>query len=697
MIADRTTGRTVESTLTGEVIHMGIDQNAMAHIMNVLTDLYSNPLLAIIREYSTNAFDAMIEAGLGKRLTNGLMTLTRPVEIATPTKWAPFLRIKDSGVGLDAQGIREVYSQYGNSTKRATNDQVGMLGLGCKSALTYTDNFVVVSVKDGERVEVSIERNADGAGVMKMPTVSETNLPNGTEVIIPIKAEDTLKAAQVAEHFFSFWQPESVLVNGEAPTYVGANDETLDLNDGRLLVYKGKQDYVVMGNVPYPVQDPLKIKHNLPQERWNSTARSVIAFVDIGKINFPPSRETLMATPTTKATIAEVEAQVKAGLERAVQREIETADSGPEAILAYHRWIGVLGAGASSASYRYKGNLLPVSYSPNRQFEVSKRDKWATRNPLTGMLVTENSETKLSASEMEDSYGSARWDRAVFVTGFDLMSVTPTIKRKLRMWATDKSISDSVREFALVAEAIPASHTPFIDPARIVDFATITALKLPTQGGVKSPYGRLPGSYDLYDETGWRTGVAGDDIDQSKPIFYVHGRSGEAARYASLLKKEHSAGFYVVALSANRIDKFCRIIPTAKTALQGVKDIWAARSAKYTADQRLALHIHDQGSSADLKRFYAARLDDPALKAAITLVQNTDIKTLLDERKQFSRVVDTDSLSAVSWSDPLDSYPLFEAVKDGARWGNSRDLPWGDHMYLYINAAYQATTTNKGA
>ena len=78
-----------------------------------MIDLYSDPELAVIREYSTNAFDAHIEAGV-----------TRPIEITTPTHLCPFFKVRDYGFGLDVEDIREIYSQYGASTKRESDDVV---------------------------------------------------------------------------------------------------------------------------------------------------------------------------------------------------------------------------------------------------------------------------------------------------------------------------------------------------------------------------------------------------------------------------------------------------------------------------------------------------------------------------------------------------------------------------------------------
>lgn len=64
MIQSKDTGIQVESTLTGETVAMSIDQSVMGHIMSVLTDMYSDPELAVLREYSSNAADAHVEAGV---------------------------------------------------------------------------------------------------------------------------------------------------------------------------------------------------------------------------------------------------------------------------------------------------------------------------------------------------------------------------------------------------------------------------------------------------------------------------------------------------------------------------------------------------------------------------------------------------------------------------------------------------------
>ena len=78
------TGIRKSSTFEGESIEMSIDQNSLAHIMSVLTNLYSDPEMAVLREYSSNARDSHIASGNPD-----------PIEVNLPTTLSPFLTIQD--------------------------------------------------------------------------------------------------------------------------------------------------------------------------------------------------------------------------------------------------------------------------------------------------------------------------------------------------------------------------------------------------------------------------------------------------------------------------------------------------------------------------------------------------------------------------------------------------------------------------
>lgn len=78
-----------------DVIKMGIDtesQMDMESILEILGDsMYSNKPLTLIREYSTNAYDAHVEAGIGDK----------PIDVFLPSPFIPELKIRDYGFGLE--------------------------------------------------------------------------------------------------------------------------------------------------------------------------------------------------------------------------------------------------------------------------------------------------------------------------------------------------------------------------------------------------------------------------------------------------------------------------------------------------------------------------------------------------------------------------------------------------------------------
>lgn len=80
-------------------------------------NVYSNPVLAVVREWSTNACDACIDAGT-------------PVEfdVHIPTLAEPTFFVRDYGTGLTPEKITGLFSTLGASTKRDSDEFNGTLG-----------------------------------------------------------------------------------------------------------------------------------------------------------------------------------------------------------------------------------------------------------------------------------------------------------------------------------------------------------------------------------------------------------------------------------------------------------------------------------------------------------------------------------------------------------------------------------------
>ena len=296
-----------------ESVEFRIDLASMAHLMGVLTNLYSDPMLAIIREYSTNARDAHIAAGKPNV----------PIEITLPNTWSDTFIVKDHGVGMSYDDIVRIYTSYGSSTKRDTNEQTGMLGLGSKSALTYAQQFTLVATKDGERVVVLINKNENGIPVANVVDRRQIDAPNGVEVKIPISRYDISDFVRTANEFFSFWEEGIVLIDGQAPKSFG-----VDLGDDMMLApfnnssnyYSYGNFYIVMGNVPYKMKSSsIRVGH-------------VFLRVPIGTFSIAPSREALIETDALKGSINKLERKAYDAVRKYVINEVNNA---PDLLSAY--------------------------------------------------------------------------------------------------------------------------------------------------------------------------------------------------------------------------------------------------------------------------------------------------------------------------------------------------------------------------
>ena len=110
--------------------------NASSKAFKILSSgLYQNKIRAIVRELSTNALDAHIEA-----------KNSDPFVVHLPTSFEPFFSIQDFGTGLSEEDVLNLYTSYFSSTKTSSDDYIGALGLGSKSPFSYVDSFTIQSI-----------------------------------------------------------------------------------------------------------------------------------------------------------------------------------------------------------------------------------------------------------------------------------------------------------------------------------------------------------------------------------------------------------------------------------------------------------------------------------------------------------------------------------------------------------------------
>lgn len=313
--------------------NMYLDSESLPHLMGVLSNLYSDAVLAVIREYSTNARDSNVAAGKADT----------PIRVTLPTHASRMFVVSDDGVGLSEEEVFRIYGGYGVSTKRESNDFTGQLGLGCKSALAYTSMFSLVSVKDGVKTTYSIHKDEKGIPSITRLSSVNTDSGNGVTVSIPVEGNDIYRFSRSASEFFGFWD-----VKPEGVSTVNHIENALNICDGVYLV-RGSYTTVVMGGVPYRVA----------WESANNTLRGTIIYADMGEVDFTPSREDLYMTKRTLGFLENVTERIEKASVEYMEKLIANAKSWMHALWEYNRAaIDFDLASRSKVAPVYKGRPL---------------------------------------------------------------------------------------------------------------------------------------------------------------------------------------------------------------------------------------------------------------------------------------------------------------------------------------------------
>ena len=447
---DTEDGSTVETNVSGgRTSEMGIDLSALPHVLSVLTDLYESPVEAVIREYATNARDAHKEVGNDA-----------PIKVYLPSEHSPVYEVVDTGVGMSEDTLHDVFSLYGASTKRDSDDFNGMLGLGCKAALTYTPQFVLVSVKDGIKSRAIIIRQPSGVPSITTKT-SATDEPNGTSVQVPVIDVDAFNDR--ARTFFSYWERGTVLVNGEEPSPIWENENVIQLDDDVLLIPSGVHGgntivRVVMGDVAYP----LDYSHSNKVTEPLAHGATVIARVRIGEASLTPNREALRYTPKTEAMVAVLADYVKEATERRFNERIVDAPTAGAAM--------AIAAEARQVMWRFnatwQGKAVPIRISVAGRGRYGRHDAQASY----GIEWTDGDLHVSTANDLDTQSKTLRPDRTTLViTNYTNVSVSNVNKAKVQQWS-EENLDDNPR-LVLFRPAKSKSLTLWMDDSPNLHFA----------------------------------------------------------------------------------------------------------------------------------------------------------------------------------------------------------------------------------
>lgn len=634
----------VEGSLGGTSIAMEIDSSSIAHIMSVLTELYSDPALAVVREYSVNARDSHIEAGQ-----------TRPVEISTPTALSRYFKVKDYGVGLSIDELTHMYSKYGASSKRGTDTQAGMLGLGSKSGLAYTNQFSIISIKNGVKATVSVRRIENGTGVLEIVDTVSTTESNGVEIVIPVRNNSDFD--QRVSEFFRFWDPAHVLINGKPPVSIleGATQVTPDIWIKPVDRWSDTKDIVVMGSVPYPIKS-----------RFNNNFQ-MIANVPVGSLNFTPSREELHYTDLTNKTVKDLGDTLNAALIKTGQDLIDNAPNAYQAVIEYNKFNKTYGI---KTGFIYQGMDMTtrervdyIQFSPN-----------ASKNSIRDYSTLAPGEDLTNV---------------VFITNFPYTIISAHRKAKIRSWINSVRPGSRTAIFYVNIFAGVPDSAVWINPDWVVDWSVVDKIDLSLTYAAKKIG---PAPYPVCRKTG---GIKDQDNLTGDILYFspadMRDRGKDDWNYIGTYFPNHT----IVQLGKNRWDKFIRDYPNAITLNSYISTKEAIVTKALTTEDIQSENVPSAFKEL-AKRLDITKIDDPELVVALTAVKTSDTLTAW---KQFS----DQKLAVLGFNARFPALPVgkdifkplikrYAMYFEAARYGNSFQ---DRHITIYVNAIYATLKESK--
>lgn len=299
-----------------------IEVNAAAFAV-LSKDIYTDNIRAVIREYSCNALDAHKDAGNPNKF-----------DVILPTRFEPTFIVRDYGTGLSHEDAMTIFKKYFSSTKRDSNTQIGMLGLGSKSGFAISRSFDVVSYHNGtERVYSSYQDEEDIPHFVLL-SEQDTDEPNGLKISVPVKSHDVSAFVNKAIQVFRVFDDKDLPnIKQEVLDGVAKYKKSCVLSQPDYMILEGEswnaKQSVLMGNVEYAVKD----LSFLPSELSYFQNMHIILKMPIGSCSFDAGRENIKHNSNaTKQNIIEALRKVDKDLIATLESKIVGAKTFYEAM-----------------------------------------------------------------------------------------------------------------------------------------------------------------------------------------------------------------------------------------------------------------------------------------------------------------------------------------------------------------------------
>ena len=327
-------------------------------ILEILrSKMYKNPIAAICREIASNARDANKEVGNKDPICISIDEGNIFEHICESS-----ISFSDKGPGISPERMADVFVNYGASTKRDDNRQLGGFGLGAKTPFAYTDNFTIITIVNGKKYQyvAAIEENNTGKMYHLEKTVTDES--NGTTIIIPIRKEDIRLFKQELIKATYFWPIKPILnFNYELDIHCTHVQNGILLKDNNGLFTSNL--YALIDGVPYEV-DSDKIT---PVQFSSYT---IMLTFKTGTLGISANRESIRYDDSTLKKIQEKYEQFIKNLQEHTQSEIDSAQNYYEAAIKLYKII----QSDEFTKILYDNNIVPSYKGQKVDFHLHLTD-----------------------------------------------------------------------------------------------------------------------------------------------------------------------------------------------------------------------------------------------------------------------------------------------------------------------------------
>lgn len=296
---------------------MSIDASGIDMATFFLRDkIYSDKILAVVREYLCNAIDEHQKHKISK-----------PVEISLSSKT---FSVRDFALGLSEHDIRNIFGMYFKSTKSSNNNQIGGFGIGSKAGHCYTDTFTVKSFHKGLCTTYICSLGGGKTGVpvgQVLKMAEEETSETGLEISLEINNQDYSVFDARISSFVENSEKNIVYKNIYNKNFIPSKCvRKKDFKDFSIRLYKDdnyryNNNSVVykMGDVKYRVFSLSDVWNNNNSYYQNIRVRDhhyLVVDINIGKMSLPISRETFENTEENNKFLEEIRKELTSFVEQ---------------------------------------------------------------------------------------------------------------------------------------------------------------------------------------------------------------------------------------------------------------------------------------------------------------------------------------------------------------------------------------------